>query len=415
MQESQPANNFKGRIGVTREQSTPAWEERAPAPKGAPNVVIVYMDDMGFSDLGCFGGEIETPHIDALAARGLRFNHYTTHPMCSAARAALLTGMNPHAVGTGWLTNNDPGYPGYSGELPLDAATMAETFGAAGYETIMVGKWHNTPTRDCVPSAPKSSWPSSRGFDTFYGFMEGETHYFFPAQLMRASSSFPSTSTRATTTRRTTGPTSRSSASRSCARPRRRSPSCCTSRTMPCTRRCRRSRTTSPSTADATPAAGPQRARHGGRSRSTWASFRRTRGCRSPIRACRTGRRRTPRTARCWRSTWSRMRRCSTASTRTWAGSSRFSSSWASSTTRSSSSRRTTAAPTPVARRACSTTIAASWACRRRPSKWNARPRTISAARAARPCIRRAGARCRTRPSLRSRRTPAPAGGGCRS
>ena len=85
------------------------------------------MDDMGWSDPGCFGSEIETPHIDALAARGLRFTHYTTHPLCSPARAALLTGMNAHAVGTGWLANNNPGYPGYSGEIPLDAATFAET------------------------------------------------------------------------------------------------------------------------------------------------------------------------------------------------------------------------------------------------------------------------------------------------
>ncbi len=182
---------FKGRIGRTREESTPVWAPRPPVPRGAPNVVIVYMDDMGFSDPGCFGGEIDTPHIDALAARGLRFNHYTTHPLCSAARAALLTGSNAHAVGTGWLANNNAGYPGYSGELPLDAATMAETFRAAGYETIMCGKWHNTPTHDCVPGAPKSSWPTSRGFDTFYGFMDGEAHFFFPAQLMMGQQLVP--------------------------------------------------------------------------------------------------------------------------------------------------------------------------------------------------------------------------------
>jgi arylsulfatase len=81
-------------------------------PKGTPNIVIVYMGDMGYTDVGCFGSEIETPHIDALAARGLRFNHYTTHPICSPARAALLTGRNAHAVGTGWLANNHAGFPG---------------------------------------------------------------------------------------------------------------------------------------------------------------------------------------------------------------------------------------------------------------------------------------------------------------
>ena len=191
MQHTDGDNGFKGRIGRTRETSIPAWDARPHALRDAPNIVIVYMDDMGFSDPGCFGGEIDTPHIDALATRGLRFNHYTTHPLCSAARAALLTGMNAHAVGTGWLANNNAGYPGYSGEIPLDAATLAETLGAGGYETIMVGKWHNTPTRDCVPSAPKTSWPSSRGFDTFYGFMEGEAHFFFPAQLMMGKQLVP--------------------------------------------------------------------------------------------------------------------------------------------------------------------------------------------------------------------------------
>jgi len=191
MQQADGDNAFTGRIDRTRETSTPAWATRPRAAEGAPNIVIVYMDDMGFSDPGCFGGEIDTPHIDALAARGLRFNQYTTHPLCSAARAALLTGMNAHAVGTGWLANNNAGYPGYSGELPLDAATLAETLSAAGYETIMVGKWHNTPTHDCVPSAPKTSWPSSRGFDTYYGFMEGEAHFFFPAQLMMGKQLVP--------------------------------------------------------------------------------------------------------------------------------------------------------------------------------------------------------------------------------
>lgn len=184
-------NDFPGKIGRTREESSPWYPARRSAPPGAPNIVIVYMDDMGWSDPGCYGSEIETPHIDAIAARGLRFTHYTTHPLCSPARAALLTGMNAHAVGTGWLANNNPGYPGYSGEIPLDAPTLAEHLRAAGYETIMTGKWHNTPTLDCVQSGPKHSWPAQRGFDTFYGFMEGETHFFFPTQLMMGNQLVP--------------------------------------------------------------------------------------------------------------------------------------------------------------------------------------------------------------------------------
>ena len=175
---------FAGRIGRTREESTPWWPERKTARKGAPNIVIIFMDDMGWSDPGCFGSEIDTPNIDALAARGVRLTHYTTHAICSPARAALLTGCNAHGVGTGWLANNHPGYPGYSGEIPLAAATLPETLRAAGYETIMVGKWHNTPAVDNVPSGAKHNWPTQRGFNTYYGFMDGETNHFFPARLM---------------------------------------------------------------------------------------------------------------------------------------------------------------------------------------------------------------------------------------
>ncbi|MFM9993904.1 MAG: sulfatase-like hydrolase/transferase, partial [Burkholderiaceae bacterium] len=129
--------NDQAKIGRTREESTPFFPERKNAKKGSPNIVIIYMDDMGWSDPGCYGSEIDTPNINALAQRGLRFTHYTTHPICSPARAALLTGCNAHAVGSGWLANNHPGYPGYSGEIPKQAVTLPETLRAAGYETIM--------------------------------------------------------------------------------------------------------------------------------------------------------------------------------------------------------------------------------------------------------------------------------------
>jgi arylsulfatase A-like enzyme len=184
-------SGFQGKIGITRAESKPWWPEPRHAPTGTPNIVIVYMDDMGYADVGCFGSEIDTPHIDALAARGLRFNHYTTHPICSPARAALLTGRNAHAVGTGWVANNHAGFPGYSGALPLDAATLAETLRAQGYTTIMVGKWHNTPNYLTLPSSPKDSWPSQRGFDYFYGFLGGETNFFFPSRLMLGNALLP--------------------------------------------------------------------------------------------------------------------------------------------------------------------------------------------------------------------------------
>ncbi len=193
MGSSKPAApmGFAGHIGRTREESVPDWPVRQEVPAGSPNIVIVYMDDMGWSDPGCYGSEIATPHIDALAARGLRLTHYTTHPICSAARAALLTGCNAHAVGSGWLANNHPGYPGYSGEIPLAAATLPETLRAAGYATIMCGKWHNTPAAENVSGGSRHNWPTQRGFDSFYGFMDGETHHFFPSRLMRDNQLIP--------------------------------------------------------------------------------------------------------------------------------------------------------------------------------------------------------------------------------
>jgi len=171
---------FPGKIGRTLEESEPHWDMPASAPKGAPNVVVIFMDDLGWSDIGCYGSEIATPNIDALAKRGVRFNHYTTHPICSPARAALLTGRNAHSVATGWLSNNNPGFPGYSGNIPLDAATLPETFRAGGYATAAVGKWHNATNG----ATPNSAWPTYRGFDRFYGFLEGETSYFFPARIV---------------------------------------------------------------------------------------------------------------------------------------------------------------------------------------------------------------------------------------
>lgn len=171
---------FPGKIGRTRAESEPHWDLPLRPPPGSPNIVIVFMDDMGWSDIGCYGSEIATPNIDALAGRGIRFNHYTTHPICSPARAALLTGRNAHSVATGWLANNNPGFPGYFGDIPLDAPTIAETFRAAGYATAAVGKWHNSTNG----AAPNPTWPTYRGFDRFYGFLEGETSYFFPARIV---------------------------------------------------------------------------------------------------------------------------------------------------------------------------------------------------------------------------------------
>jgi arylsulfatase A-like enzyme len=185
LQSDDPGRDWQGRIGRTLRDSTPYWPPRPGAPAGAPDVIVLLLDDLGFSDFGCFGAEIRTAAIDRMAARGVRFANYTTVPMCAPARAALLTGKNPHAVGCGWLTFNDPGYPGYrAGEMTRDTPTLAEILRAHGWSTYMVGKWHNTAEHNVAPAADRASWPLSRGFDRFYGFLGGETHYFAPAQLV---------------------------------------------------------------------------------------------------------------------------------------------------------------------------------------------------------------------------------------
>ncbi|WP_233838563.1 sulfatase-like hydrolase/transferase [Paraburkholderia sp. ZP32-5] len=174
-----------GRVGKTLRDSEPWWPPRKTAPDGAPNVVVILLDDLGFSDFGCYGSEIRTPNIDALAEGGLRFVNYTTVPMCTPARAALLTGCNPHSVGCGWLTHNDPGYPGYrAGEIAQDVPTMAEVLRENGYATYAVGKWHNTADYNVMASGDRESWPLQRGFDRFYGFLSAETNYFAPGQLI---------------------------------------------------------------------------------------------------------------------------------------------------------------------------------------------------------------------------------------
>jgi arylsulfatase A-like enzyme len=179
-----PGALFQGHIERLIKDSTPWWPQTAAQrAHGKPNVVVIYLDDLGFSDLGCFGGDIETPHIDALAEGGLRFMHYTTVPMCSPARAALLTGKNPHSVGCGWIAHSDPGYPGYSSEISRDAPTLAEILAGEGYTTMMVGKWHNTWSHNVYDAGDRASWPLQRGFHKFYGFLDAETNYFCPDRI----------------------------------------------------------------------------------------------------------------------------------------------------------------------------------------------------------------------------------------
>ncbi len=171
---------FGGRIGRTIKDSQPWWPQPAKAPDGAPNILIVLFDDVGFSDFGCYGSAIRTPTIDRLAAEGLRYTGFHTTAMCSTTRAALLTGRNHHAVGVGCLANFDSGYPGYRGKIAREAGTLAEMLRPHGYRNYMIGKWHVTPLTESGPTGPFDGWPLARGFDRFYGFLDAETDQYAP-------------------------------------------------------------------------------------------------------------------------------------------------------------------------------------------------------------------------------------------
>jgi arylsulfatase A-like enzyme len=171
---------FRGTIGKTVTDSRPWWPPARQAPEGAPNILVVLFDDVGFSDFGCYGSPIKTPVIDGLAAGGLRYSGFHTTAMCSTTRAALLTGRNHHSVGVGCLANFDSGYPGYRGKIAREAGTLAEMLKAHAYRNYMVGKWHVTPLTESGATGPFDGWPLGRGFDRFYGFLDAETDQFAP-------------------------------------------------------------------------------------------------------------------------------------------------------------------------------------------------------------------------------------------
>ena len=165
-------------------KKSPHWPAGPKPPGGAPNIVVILFDDVGFSDFGCYGSPISTPNIDAIAARGLRYTGFHTTAMCSTTRAALLTGRNHHSVGMGCLANFDSGHPGYRGKITREAGTLAEMLRPHGYRNYMLGKWHVTPAYEAGPAGPVDGWPLGRGFDRFYGFMDAETDQYAP-ELVR--------------------------------------------------------------------------------------------------------------------------------------------------------------------------------------------------------------------------------------
>ncbi len=145
-----------------------------------PNIVIIMADDMGYSDIGCYGGEIRTPNIDSLARNGVRFTQFYNMARCCPTRASLLTGLYPHQTGVGHMVDNPKPLPGYTGDLNAHCVTIAEVLREAGYATFMSGKWHVTPVTES-----KHNWPLQRGFDHYYGIIHGAADYFNPVTLTR--------------------------------------------------------------------------------------------------------------------------------------------------------------------------------------------------------------------------------------
>ena len=159
-------------LGALAAASLPALSKR-------PNIVLIMADDLGFSDIGCYGGEIRTPHLDSLAAGGIRFTQFYNCARCCPTRASLMTGLYPHQAGVGHMVDNPRPYPGYAGDLSANAVTIAEVLKTAGYRTAMAGKWHVTPVTDS-----RRNWPRQRGFDRFYGTIHGAGSFYDPATLV---------------------------------------------------------------------------------------------------------------------------------------------------------------------------------------------------------------------------------------
>jgi arylsulfatase A-like enzyme len=155
---------------------------RAAETRSRPNIVVILVDDMGFSDIGCYGSEIPTPNLDQLAAGGLRFTQFYNTGRCCPTRAALLTGLYPHQAGVGHMTE-DRGEDGYRGDLNDRCVTIAEVLRSAGYRTAMAGKWHVTKFVEPRDETKKYNWPLQRGFDHYFGIIQGSADYFRPKPL----------------------------------------------------------------------------------------------------------------------------------------------------------------------------------------------------------------------------------------
>lgn len=172
--------HFGGSIGRTQAESEPWWPTPVHPGDDAPNVVVILLDDLGFSHFNCFGSDLVTPNVNRLAEGGLRYSNFHVTPLCSPTRAALLTGRNHHTVGMRGISNWNTGFPHMTGKMTEHAATMAEVLRDEGYSTFALGKWHLCPMDEASAAGPYDAWPLQRGFDRYYGFLDGETDQFAP-------------------------------------------------------------------------------------------------------------------------------------------------------------------------------------------------------------------------------------------
>jgi arylsulfatase len=173
---------FQGTINVDGRDSVPDWEPyvQPVAPAGAPNVLYIVLDDVGFSAMEPWGGLIETPSINKLAATGLTYTNWHTTALCSPTRSSLLTGRNHTTNGMACIAEATSGFPNANGHIPFECATIAEVLGERGWNTYMLGKWHLCPADEMNMASTKRNWPVGRGFERYYGFLGGETNQWYP-------------------------------------------------------------------------------------------------------------------------------------------------------------------------------------------------------------------------------------------
>jgi arylsulfatase len=186
-----PPQPFQGRIELNAAQSKPSWPARVMPPTGAPNILLIMTDDVGFAAPSTFGGVIPTPELDRIANEGLRYTNFHSTSLCSPTRAALITGRNHHSVGFGVLSEAATGFPGYNSIIGKDSATIGRILLENGYRTSWFGKDHNTPTWDASQTGPFDQWPTGMGFEYFYGFVGGDTSQWQPNLFRNTTAIYP--------------------------------------------------------------------------------------------------------------------------------------------------------------------------------------------------------------------------------